>query len=462
MIKFFVGLCVYVFSYFQSFSQNTSSINRFIAFKDEQFAFTNVKLVDGSDEKIKTNQTIIVVDGNFVEVGNKDDIDVPDHIKKIDLTGKTIIPGIVGVHNHLHLPGFPFIGKVAAKLYLASGVTTIQTCGSTSPELEIELARNIAEGIEIGPDIISSGPYITGQGGNPNMIIPRNIHHLKDTMQHWIDRGITWFKVYRNVSPDDLRIIIDVAHKNNCRVTGHLCSVTFEEAAILGIDGIEHGLNSAADFRTNKGYGVCNGGREYMDELDISSPEVKRLLNLLIEKKVFMNSTLAIYESSIPSRAYADKRSLKAMSPGLVQQYQERRRYNATQMHDLTREKRLKRIMQFEYAFYTMGGLLGSGADAGRHIMPGYGDQRNFELLREAGFSIPESIQIMTGNGARILNLDKIGFIEEGKRADFVILDGDLEHDDTVIRKVELVFKGGIGYNSRKIIQDINGKVGVE
>ena len=366
------------------------------------------------------------------------------------------------MHNHLHIPRFPFVGEVAAKLYLASGVTTIHTCGAASPEKGLLLAQHIANGNQIGPEIISSAPFITGEGGNSNMIMPRNKQHLRDTMQYWMDKGVTWFKVYRNTHPEDLKTIIEVAHKNKAKVTGHLCSITFEEATNMGIDGIEHGLNSTSDFRTNKEYGVCNGGRAYMDELTIDSPEVKRLQQLMIDKGVFLTSTPAIFEASIPNRAYADERSLKAMSPYLKTQYEERRNSFDKQLEDSTRNQRLKRILAFEYQYFKMGGLLCSGVDAGRHVLPGFGDQRNFELLIEAGFTTEEAIQVMTRNGSKALERTDIGTIEAGKRADFVILNGDLKDNAAIIKNVEAVFKKGIGYDPELILETVKGQFGKE
>lgn len=440
----------------------SDSLKKYIAFDQKQIALTNATVVDGTGGAIKTGQTIIIAHGYIKDIGDKEEVRIPAGSTIIEAKGKTIIPGIVGVHNHLHIPGFPFIGDVATKLYLASGVTTIQTCGAALPDREIAIANRIAKGEQLGPDVITSGPYFTGEGGNASMIIPRNEQHIRDTMQYWIKRGVSWFKVYRHTKPEDLKIILDEAHRNNCKVTGHFCSITFEEAIRLGIDGIEHGLNSASDFRTGKEDGMCNGGRAYMDELIISSPEVKKLHRLMIEHGVFLTSTLSIFESSIPHRAIADERTLKAMSPYLLNQYHENRSSAAGAQYDSIRENRLKRIMEFEYQFSKMGGLLGSGVDAGRHNLPGYGDQRNFELLREAGFTTAEAVQIMTSNGAKIVDRENIGAIAIGKRADLVILHGDLDKDESVIRQVEYVFKNGIGYDSRKILKETDGKVGLE
>ncbi len=436
------------------------SLLPYVKYDANIMVFTNATLIDGTGNPIKTKQTVIIENGFFKTIGNNSTVSIPKDAEVIDLKGKTMIPGIVGMHNHLHIPRFPFVGDVAAKLYLACGVTTIQTCGAASPEQELALANKIASGQLLGPDIIPSAPYITGEGGNPNMIIPRNEQHLRDTIQYWMNQDVKWFKVYRNTKPEDLKVIIDEVHKNDGKVRGHLCSITFEEATEFGINGIEHGLNSTSDFRTNKESGMCNGGREYMDELIINSPEVKKLQQLMIDNGVFLTSTLSIFEASIPNRAYADERSIKAMSPYLKEQYKERRKNFGDQLKDFTRNKRLKRIMEFEYQYYKMGGLLCSGVDAGRHVIPGFGDQRNYELFIEEGFTTEEAIQVMTGNGAKALGRTDIGTIQLGKRADFVILNRDLEKEASTIEKVETVFKKGIGYNPEMLLNETNGQFG--
>ncbi len=438
----------------------TQNVLKYVKYNSKILALTNATVFDGNGSSVKKNQTLVIVNGYFQSIGQDSVINIPENAIIINLKGKTIIPGIVGVHNHLHIPRFPFIGEEASKLYLASGVTTIQTCGSASPQKEIELSEKIKSGQSIGPNIVTSAPYFTGKGGNPNMIIPRDEKHIKDTIQYWTKKGVRWFKVYRNTKLSDLEIIIKEAHKHNAKVTGHLCSITFEQAINLGIDGIEHGLNSTSDFRKNKTFGICDGSREYIDEIIIESKKVKQLHQLMIDKNVFLTSTLAIYESSIPKKSFADKRTLNALSPFLVSQYQERRkRYDNLKSNDNLREKRLKRIMAFEYQFFKMGGTLTAGVDAGRHILPGFGDQRNFELLKEAGFTTEEVFKIMTSNGAKVLSNSEIGSIEKGKKADFVVIIGNI---DKSIRNVELVFKDGYGYDPKLILQEVKGKFGIE
>ncbi|SDR81456.1 Imidazolonepropionase [Christiangramia echinicola] len=425
----------------------------------EKVFIKNIKLIDGTGGPIQNNTTVLIEDGVFKKVFNSPEFKIPKNVKIIDGKGKTMIPGLIGVHNHLHIPGNPFLGEIATKLYLASGVTTIQTCGAASPEKEIEIARKIETGEISGPEIIPSGPYITGIGGNMNMIIPQNEDQLRDLIKFWKDKGARWFKVYRNIEPEFLEIVIDEAHKNKLKVTGHLCSITFKEASEMGIDAIEHGLNSVSDFRGKKKAGKCSGSREYIDELDLASVEVEDLLDLLVENGTVLTSTLSIYEASVPSRKFIDERSLEIMSESFRNNFQNVSNSSNKEVSK-TRKKRLKRIMEFEYRFYKKGGILSAGVDAGRHVLPGFGDQRNFILLKEAGFTTQEVIHIMTKNGAVKLGRTDIGTIETGKRADFMILDGDLEFDEKAIKRIYKVYKNGFSYNPGSLLKGLKGKYG--
>lgn len=420
----------------------------------------NIKLIDGTGGVTQENVSILIEDGVFKKIDTFSNFNNLDKIKIIDGRDKTIIPGLIGVHNHLHIPGFPFLGETATKLYLAAGVTTIQTCGAASPQKEIELAKKIEIGEAFGPEIIPSGPYITGEGGNQNMIIPQNEIQLRDTIKFWATKGVKWFKVYRNIEPKFLEIVIDEAHSNNIKVTGHLCSITFKEASEMGIDAIEHGFNSVSDFRGNKKRGQCSGSREYIDTLDIESTEVDNLINKLVKNGTVLTSTLSIYEASIPSRSFIDEKSSQIMSETFRANFNKLNTPIENNENSKTREKRLKRIMEFEYKFFKKGGILSAGVDAGRHILPGFGDQRNFLLLREAGFTTQEAIKIMTKNGALKLGRTDIGTIETGKRADFIILDGDLEFNENTIQKVYKVYKNGTCYDPELLLQDLTGKIG--
>ncbi len=428
--------------------------------KNNSFIIVNATIIDGLGQPSLDNQTVIIEHGIIKKIGDSHKITPPEGLTIINAKGKTLIPGLVGVHNHLHIPQFPFVGLKAAQLYLANGVTSIQTCGAALPNPEIRLAKNIALGKIIGPDIYTSGPFITGKGGNINMIIPKSEDHLRDTLNYWIEKGVQWFKAYRHIEPKYLKLLIEQSHQNNVKVAAHLCSITFEDAIRMQVDKLEHGLNSISDFRHDKTEGICNGSRTYIDSLDLNSSEVQHLLDLMVEKKIALTSTLAIYESSIPQRVHVDEISYNIMSPYLKKRYLEHKQ-SAQKNSDSTRLRRMKRIMNFEYQFYKKGGLLTAGVDAGRHVLPGFGDLRNFELLIDAGFTVEEAIKIMTSNGAAILGDSKIGSIALEQRANLVLINGNLKQQPNNINNIHLVFKDGYAYNPSKILSHLNNSFGV-
>ncbi|MCB0686478.1 MAG: hypothetical protein KDC53_08135 [Saprospiraceae bacterium] len=164
------------------------SLRPYISYHSNVLAFINVNIMDGSGSPVRRKQTLVINEDIIKMAGDPSEVEIPENCKIIDLAGMTIIPGIIGMHNHLHIPGHPDVGDIATKLYLAAGVTTIQTCGAASPSRELNLSKQIATGTKIGPDIIPSAPFITGVGGNPNMIIPSNDKQLIDTMQYWLNQ----------------------------------------------------------------------------------------------------------------------------------------------------------------------------------------------------------------------------------------------------------------------------------
>jgi hypothetical protein len=127
-------------------------------------------------------------------------------------------------------------------------------------------------------------------------------------------------------------------------------------------------------------------------------------------------------------------------------------------------EAALKKEMAFELAFVRAGGLLMAGPDPTGNggVLPGFGDQRELQLLVEAGFTPVEAIRIATANGARYLGrLDRIGTIEAGKQADLVVLKGDPTRRIADVENVEIVFKDGVGFDPVKLNASVRGMVGI-
>ncbi|PIQ63859.1 MAG: amidohydrolase [Bacteroidetes bacterium CG12_big_fil_rev_8_21_14_0_65_60_17] len=427
---------------------STAQVNRYVSHGDAVIALVDVTVLDGTAATARRHQTIILNNGRIADIGPADSIS---------------IPGLVGMHDHMHMPGITFMGYTAPRLWLASGVTTVQTAGSAEPVKEAALARAIAKGDSVGPTIFPTAHYVTGPDGNGPMTKPGSEEEARKFVRDGSRAGATWFKLYRHVEPHIARAVIHEAHAQGRRVTGHLCSLTFGEAARMGIDSIEHGLISATDFVTDKPEGACVSSREAATELDLGHPDVSGLIDLLVQENVTLTSTLAITESHFPHRPQADERTLALFSPAYRARYDERQRtLAASAATTRMTPDLLAKFMAFERMFVAAGGRLVMGPDPGRHVLPGYGNQRGFELLVEAGFSASEAVQIASYNGAQALGTDdRSGRLAPGFDADLVVLMGDLTEDPTVIRNVEIVFKRGTGYDPKKLIADVVGQIGI-
>ena len=283
---------------------------------------------------------------------------------------------------------------------------------------------------------------------------------------YWAEEGATWFKAYTRISRAELAAAIDEAHKRGLKFTGHLCSVSFSEAVDLGIDNLEHGYFTNSDWHARKKPDECPTDlEESLRDLDISSDEVQATIRHMVDNGVAMTSTLAIYELYVPGRPPLEDRNLQALSPGAREEYLAARAEIAAEAEESNMKNLFPRALAFEYAFVQAGGLLAAGVDPTGNggALPGFGDQRNYELLLEAEFTPVETFQIMTLNGAKVLGLeDQIGSVEPGKLADLVVIKGDPVQVPSDIRNVVTVFKDGVGYDSKKLIDSVNGQVGLQ
>ncbi len=434
----------------------------YVSINTEKILLTGALIYTGDGSPPLNDYSILIEGSRITALGPNEDLAAPRGALVIKLSGKTIMPGIVGMHNHTHMPGVTLMNYTAPRLYLAGGVTTIATAGSADPIGELQIAKAIAAGNAPGPRIFPSAPYITGPGGNGPMQKLKGEAEARAFVNSWADKGVRWFKLYRHTDPQIAKVVIDQAHRRGLKVTGHLCSITYRQAALMGIDKIEHGLNPASDFAKNKPDGKCVPSRVPKAALDPNGPELGALIDLLVANGVTLTSTLAILETGFPHRPQADQRSLDALAPSHVQTYRERQiRLAASVGTTSSTPEYWDMLLTFERNFVDAGGHLVAGPDTGRHIVPGFGDQRNFELLVEAGFSVQETIKIMTHNGAMTLGIgDDVGLIKAGYQADFLVIDGDLATDPSIIRKLDTVFRMGFGFDPNRLIEDTKGQVG--
>jgi hypothetical protein len=288
---------------------------------------------------------------------------------------------------------------------------------------------------------------------------------VRRVVDYWGSEGVTWLKFYTDVSREVLGAAIKQAHKRGVKVTGHLCSVSFREAVALGIDNLEHGLFVNTDFDSEKRPDFCPpDAMAKLASLDPKGDEARTTIRTMVEKKVPMTSTLAVFELFVPNRPPLEPRVLEAMAPDVRAEYlTSRARLGESSAFSISPEI-FRKAQEFELQFVRAGGLLAAGVDPTGNggALPGFGDQRNFELLIEAGFTPVEAIRIMTLNGATILGEDRrLGSVTAGKLADLVVIKGDPIARPAEIRNVAIVFKEGVGYDPGSMIEACRGLVGI-
>jgi imidazolonepropionase-like amidohydrolase len=448
-----------------------------------KIVLTHVRIVDGTGAPAVEDQNIVIEGGRITAIQAGSDVPADNNNAVLDLHGHTVIPGIVGMHDHLFYIVRPNLDSrrhhddpvlvtqmtfSAPRLYLASGVTTMRTTGSVEPYADLNLKRDIDAGKLPGPHLDVTGPYLEGAESYflqmPHLTSP---DEARQTVDYWADRGVTSFKAYMNITRAELKAAIDAAHKRGIKVTGHLCSVTYKEAAELGIDDLEHGFFVNTQLDTDKKPDVCSqsAGDETLARMAADTPEAKDLINLLVSHHVAITSTLPVFEGDLGGgRPPVRQQALDAMSPQAREDFfLLRQRSPSAPAPKIDPALLWKHDLELERAFVAAGGLLLAGPDpTGRgDVLPGFGDEREIELLVEAGFSPVEAIKIATLNGAIYMGKDKqIGSIVAGKNADMVVIKGDPSKQISDVEKVEIVFKDGMGYDPRKLLDSVRGRYG--
>jgi imidazolonepropionase-like amidohydrolase len=458
------------------------TVQSYIRVSTPRVVLAHIRVIDGAGHPPVEDRNVVIERGKIASIQPGADVAPSPDTTVLDLRGYTVMPGMVGMHDHLFYiarPNFdehwnseppivvPEMMFSAPRLYLAAGVTTIRTTGSVEPYTDLNLKKEIDTGNLIGPHIDVTGPYLEG-AGSPFLQMHRlsSPEEARQFVNYWADRGATSFKAYMHITRAQLKAAIDAAHKRKIKITGHLCSVTYDEAADLGIDDLEHGFYVNTQLDPGKQPDVCppTTGLPTLQAMAPDSPEAKALIAKLVKRRVAITSTLPVFESGVPGRPPLRQQLLDTMTPQAREAYlYMRNRPASLPARRVDPAAMLARNMALERAFVAAGGLLIAGPDPTGNggVLPGFGDQREVELLVEAGFTPVEAIQIATLNGATYLGRqDQIGSIAEGKNADLVVIKGNPAAQITDIENVEIVFKDGVGFDSAKLFDSVKGRFG--
>jgi hypothetical protein len=456
----------------------------FISVPAGRIAIAHVRIIDGTGAPAMEDRTVLI-DGAKIAAIQDSSTAVPPGYRTIDATGETLIPGIVGMHNHMFYIARPNLTPAghadeplvvpemiftAPRLYLAAGVTTMRTTGSVEPYADLNVKQKIDVGAMPGPHMNVTGPYLEG----PNSLFIQ-MHQLRDaedarqTVAFWADQGVNSYKAYMNITRAELGAAIKEAHRRGLKLTGHLCSVTYPEAAALGIDDLEHGFFVNTQLDPGKTPDLCpsSGGTPTLVAMTPGGPEANALIQLLVDKHVAVTSTLPVFEQSLPLHGPLNARAMAVLTPQAREDYLYLRNLAATRgstPRAQAFQQAYKNDVGLEHQFANSGGLLLAGPDPTGNggVIPGFGDQREIELLvQDAGFTPAEAIRIATLNGAIFMGLqDRIGSIAAGKDADLVLIKGNPAADIADVEKVHTVFKDGVGYDSDKLLESVKGRYG--
>lgn len=447
-----------------------AEVRAFVSVDTPTFVLRHVRVIDGTGAPSRADQSVVVDHGIVRAVGDAATTPVPDGARVFDLPGRAVLPGLVMMHEHMFYPsgGGSVYNEQALsfpRLYLAGGVTTARTAGNLAGYADLELKAAIDAGRAVGPWLDATAPYLEGPG------LPiYQVHALtgpddaRQTVAYWADRGATSFKAYMHITRAELKAAVDEAHRRGLKITGHLCSVTFREAAALGIDNLEHGIPVASDFVADKRPDECPAAEVIpsIAALDAGGAPLQALIRDLIARHVALTSTLTVFETFTPGRPRAPQGVLDALLPEARDQYvRQWQRIAAQPASPWTRV--FANEMRFERDFLRAGGLLLAGTDPTGYggVVAGYANHRELELLVEAGLTPLEAIRVATLNGATYLGRADIGTVAPGRRADLVVVRGDPSTRIADVEQVETVFKAGIGFDAPRLFASVRGQVGL-
>jgi imidazolonepropionase-like amidohydrolase len=479
-----LSFVLFVFATFSSITLRAQATDPAVRYGQE-IVIRGGWLFTGTGDARVRNTGIVVRNGKFLEVG-------------ADLTGRdlsqaqvialgddvTILPGMFDMHAH-HNMALVGGGRVDEFNYnpiiwLANGVTSTWPAGEFNPEGMMEARKRIDSGKQIGARLFNSGPYFGAarcQGSNNHLdsckAWPKDIteQQIRDEVDYWADRGVRSFKI-KLASPEQMRIVIDQAHKHGLTTSSHLQSEDFHQdvdprdAIQMGLDRIEHSIAPIED--------VMNG------KFPVGSPELKAIFDMMVSRNVYYDATMRVYGASVLGKVPElrthwtnEAAYFTPFTQTLIETRAAnfaRRNPDGMPQHPPAGSLRdfpalFKHKVPELKAFYDAGGarLITVGTDdpTGGPDLAGFAYHRELQALVYAGMPPVAVLKSATINGARALGVgDHLGSIEPGKWADLYVATGNpLEHIEDA-RNVRLVMKAGIIYDAKDLLKSVEGKIG--
>lgn len=409
-------------------------------------AIEHVRLFDSEHAAMLDDQTVLISNDRFAAVGPAGSVQVPADAEHIDGRGKTILPGLFDMHAHAQaLDGI---------LNVASGVTGIRDMGNDIGELQ-HLQDQWQNGTTIGPRIWKAG-MIDGHSPFqvPTGIYADNAAEAEAAVNRYADLGYIQIKLYSSLKPELVPGIVKLAHARGLRVSGHIPNgITASQFVEDGADEIQHinfvFLNFLAgqvkDTRTPERFTAVGANAA---KLDLQSKPVNDFIALLLAHHTTVDVTVATFESMFtgrPGQASPDFAPVLTRLPAQVQRGAYGGGLPVTPDTDQLYKDSYRAMLAMTKRMYDAGVPILAGTDSTAGLML----HRELELEVQAGIPAPKSLQIATWNAARLLKQEKdLGSIAPGKRADFLLVEGNPAERISDIRRCRLVMKDGTLYRS--------------
>jgi len=415
-------------------------------------ALVDVNVVDGTGGPARAHQTLIIKDGHIALVGPMETVQIPFGADQHRLTGRTVLPGLVMLHEHMmYFSGFRVWHSQAVsfpRLYLAAGVTTLRTAGTDMPLTDLNLKLAIDEGRIAGPRMFVTGPFFNGYSDHflGDDIVRTQAEGRREVL-YWAAHGATSFKVYSDLTHDAAKGVIEAAHALHLTVTGHLGRISCQEAAELGIDNIEHSFSACLTELGASGLEPDGRPPHAPDPA-----KAKALIRLLVRRGVVLTSTPA---SALDTPLSSEERTF--FHPTALANYDA---WFARPHPELGAPRDYVRALELQ--FVAAGGRMVIGSDAqDSGQIAGFADDQALEALVAAGHPPLSVLRMATLDGAHFLGIDReVGSIEPKKRADLMVVAGDPSLRIADIENVELIFRDGVAYDPKKLRDSVRGMVG--
>lgn len=442
---------------------NTNAPEDFLAYPDGVFVLQNARIIDGTGSPAKPDLDIRIEDGLIAAIGPELPTDGAQTV--LDLDGATVMPGLVHVHDHIIYLSSPFRGYdfllvdphpfSIPKLYLSAGVTTVRSAGTDSPDLDVHLARMIADGEAVGPKIYITGNFINGPGV-PMMRVAVTEEDGRAFVRAQAGLGVGGVKVYNSLGAEALKGVIEEAAIHGLWVAGDLgYGVSCAEAARLGIDTIEHGFNSCL-----QDIPALNQS-DTPFKVEDHKQAIEALINVLVEEE-----TVLVTTPSGGAEANFSEEVRSMFAPFM------RDAFDAVRVEDGNRSESgnpmytlymRDQVAQMHRMFVDAGGTLLIGADAMYlPLVPGFA---NHDIMIETANYLPKMdvIRMATSDAAEFLGVgDQIGQVEIGFAADLLVVPGKPDEDMKALRDLTLIFRSGRAYDPDKLKQGAVGRIGLD